>query len=489
MPSKTKTNKKKRNNNKGKGGVGPTASATVAHDDVAPKANKVPADVLSPPTYTTMMPNETAPALVAQNVRVSDEWWPGGQKMTRRADSNKAIYMDVIQAVLSTCFVSDVGAVTLTGDSFIELERGAHLAIIAPDGAALTMNEVKMSDNYFDHALTMCKVNEVTAQNNRLWSALLEKVKTEYCGNSKEERDAFARKRIDASLFLLQDIETKLASVNLDEPYLRSHSGQRTLVFLSTEAVAYEALFGYFFKISHYAGAFDSATMVLAINFLLLSDGLSFNKKIHTTLAVNRFLIYRGLCTSRSEGLSLMDAATNYRAASALLLHQTQTPEIQERLEHLERPPDFLENRTVEYLVTLSKQKRMMNATRPLFDERERKKIEKELGIGMYSKKRYRCAHCLTEPSDIVQLFRCSGCRDKWYCSQTCIERAWHCGGHKAECHEESDELILPIACIPPSKDDAIRHVCTSTGPHAIVFDKETDRFFSCLTNQDITFD
>lgn len=203
--------------------------------------------------------------------------------MSRRDDNDRTLYMEVAQSAVSSYmsfygydFVVNTEA--LTEESFVELERGARLFIIGSDGA-LTMNDIRSSDHYLVHATTMCKVNEVTAQNDRLRLALLEKVKTDYSDDDDEGRAEFARKRIKASVLLLEEIYTKLMSANLDEPYLRSCSSQRVLVVLTAELFAYEALFDDYVEIKNCEGAVRVATYMCASTIFPTCVGESKSRK------------------------------------------------------------------------------------------------------------------------------------------------------------------------------------------------------------------
>jgi hypothetical protein len=68
---------------------------------------------------------------------------------------------------------------------------------------------------------------------------------------------------------------------------------------------------------------------------------------------------------------------------------------------------------------------------RPFFSINKIKRIEDELGIGMYSKNNYKCNTCSVDCDNAV-LNKCSGCSRVWYCGYKCQKRNW--SKHKRVC-------------------------------------------------------
>ena len=128
-----------------------------------------------------------------------------------------------------------------------------------------------------------------------------------------------------------------------------------------------------------------------------------------------------------------------------------------------------------------------------MFSDRERKKTEKELGLGMYSKARYVCRGCGAEPSDSVRLRRCGRCKSAWFCSKACLKHSWHSdsGGHRGDCRPEYEEEIFSKELQPFTHTVGEGYALSNIndyGPVAIVRDDEKDEFFSALTDHTLSF-
>lgn len=72
---------------------------------------------------------------------------------------------------------------------------------------------------------------------------------------------------------------------------------------------------------------------------------------------------------------------------------------------------------------------------RPHFTEKERGDWEKELGIGEYDESKLFCANCGKAQTKTFHLKVCSRCKQKSFCSSSCIRDAWTNKGHKHECN------------------------------------------------------
>ena len=83
---------------------------------------------------------------------------------------------------------------------------------------------------------------------------------------------------------------------------------------------------------------------------------------------------------------------------------------------------------------TVNSKMKKEGTMRPYFTQSERVKLWKELGVGLYSKDRYKCHTCgKTNGAEGEKLSLCSRCNDVWYCSIDCSRKGWK-GGHKQSC-------------------------------------------------------
>ena len=77
------------------------------------------------------------------------------------------------------------------------------------------------------------------------------------------------------------------------------------------------------------------------------------------------------------------------------------------------------------------KEKFEEDTARPFFSINKIKRLEDELGIGMYSINNYRCNTCGVDRDNAV-LKKCTGCSRVWYCGYECQKRNWF--KHKPVC-------------------------------------------------------
>ena len=77
------------------------------------------------------------------------------------------------------------------------------------------------------------------------------------------------------------------------------------------------------------------------------------------------------------------------------------------------------------------KEKFEEDTARPFFSINKIKRLEDELGIGMYSINNYRCNTCGVDRDNAV-LKKCTGCSRVWYCGYECQKRNW--SKHKPVC-------------------------------------------------------
>ena len=82
-------------------------------------------------------------------------------------------------------------------------------------------------------------------------------------------------------------------------------------------------------------------------------------------------------------------------------------------------------------LFSTVKEKFEDDTARPFFSTNKIKRLEDELGIGMYSKNNYKCNTCGVD-CDNAELKKCTGCSRVWYCGYECQKRNW--SKHKPVC-------------------------------------------------------
>ena len=79
----------------------------------------------------------------------------------------------------------------------------------------------------------------------------------------------------------------------------------------------------------------------------------------------------------------------------------------------------------VTFIVRVAVMIKVQNkADRPFFTTEELNDLEKELGIGLFSKDRYKCGNCGKSRKD-VKLFDYPKCKRQWFCSQECFAAKW----------------------------------------------------------------
>ncbi|GFH55830.1 hypothetical protein CTEN210_12306 [Chaetoceros tenuissimus] len=118
--------------------------------------------------------------------------------------------------------------------------------------------------------------------------------------------------------------------------------------------------------------------------------------------------------------------------------------------------PPSLHDATMECLNTATLIKLRDKVPRPHYTKEKLEKFEREVGLGLYSAKRYFCGFCHTKKSNKVNLRLCSRCKNIWFCSQECLKKAWKTG-HKAMCNpvggydlsilskEEVENIIIDV--------------------------------------------
>jgi hypothetical protein len=155
---------------------------------------------------------------------------------------------------------------------------------------------------------------------------------------------------------------------------------------------------------------------------------------------------------------------------------------------------------TSQLYLAITMQKVKMGAARPHYSEVEREKVQKELGLGIYGNKIFRCLNCNEASSKTVKLQLCSRCKSVWLCSPACMKAAWK-KGHKQVCPdmglkvgERSQLSTVPdihkatLDAYVARQGSAIIALGESQEPHALVRDDATGRLFDSLSDEDVFF-
>jgi hypothetical protein len=144
-----------------------------------------------------------------------------------------------------------------------------------------------------------------------------------------------------------------------------------------------------------------------------------------------------------------------------------------------------------ELLATYARQK--LGASRPHRTDEDRRKIERELRINIYSSEEYCCTGCAAAGTSETTLRLCARCQRAWFCSRECQEQAWE-AEHKRVCSKKPRPLFAhddEKEGVEESFEDWEKLV-GSWGEgrcfHALVRDTATGRLFESLTDRDMYF-
>jgi hypothetical protein len=155
---------------------------------------------------------------------------------------------------------------------------------------------------------------------------------------------------------------------------------------------------------------------------------------------------------------------------------------------------------TSELLMAMTLQKVKMGAARPHYSEVEREKVQKELGLGIYSNKIFRCLNCNATPSKTVKLQLCGRCKSVWLCSPACMKAAWKKGhiqgcpdmglevGESSHLSTSSDSQKATLDEIVSRQGCALVALGESQEPRALIRDDATGRLFDSLSDEDVYF-
>jgi hypothetical protein len=145
-------------------------------------------------------------------------------------------------------------------------------------------------------------------------------------------------------------------------------------------------------------------------------------------------------------------------------------------------------------------QKIQEHAPRPFFSINKIKRLEDELGIGMYSKKNFKCNQCGVDCVNAA-LNKCSGCSRVWYCGAQCQQMSWY--KHKHVCnakwrtktlyYESRDRYEEMKEMMKKNKESQVSSFClqvdTGTGDlFVFCLDPDTNEVFDGLTDRPVSF-
>jgi len=181
-------------------------------------------------------------------------------------------------------------------------------------------------------------------------------------------------------------------------------------------------------------------------------------------------------------------AAKDYRAACAMKrLHSENVGRLASHV--------TMEDAVEGALLCMTLKKVEDHARRPFFSIIEREHIERELGVGMYSKDNYHCNSCGKDASDEAKLSLCSQCRKVHYCSTECSRIGWK-SGHKKECKSNNSTTTRQLkeknrATIESIVESHGHVVLTHprTGPFIVLKDPDTGALFESLSDKNVVFE
>ncbi|KAG7360168.1 MYND finger domain containing protein [Nitzschia inconspicua] len=92
---------------------------------------------------------------------------------------------------------------------------------------------------------------------------------------------------------------------------------------------------------------------------------------------------------------------------------------------------------------------------RPIFSIDEINAYEKELGFGMYSSQKYKCATC-SVPRSKMRLTRCK-CERIWYCGEPCYREDWKNHKKTCRCVQQKNKSSSPVTYVDPKLYETLR--------------------------------
>ena len=142
------------------------------------------------------------------------------------------------------------------------------------------------------------------------------------------------------------------------------------------------------------------------------------------------------------------------------------------------------------------------NTQRPFFSVNKLKRIEDELGIGIYSMQNLKCNECGAVDDDVkVKLNKCDGCNRVWYCGNKCQEKNWLTHKHVCKNRWRKKKLylkskltynIMKQMVMKDNNGDGVNfrvQVDVTTGDTFMYcIDPDTNELFDGLTDRPICF-
>jgi hypothetical protein len=140
------------------------------------------------------------------------------------------------------------------------------------------------------------------------------------------------------------------------------------------------------------------------------------------------------------------------------------------------------------------------HSPRPFFSVNKIKRLEDELGIGMYSNNNYKCNECRVDCRNAT-LNKCSGCSRVWYCGAQCQKMSW--SEHKHVCNakwrtntmyvESREQYETAKEEMKKNKEIDGSSFClqvdTGTGDlFVFCLDPDTNEVFDGLTDRPVSF-
>ena len=469
MPSKNSRKKKGRGGRKGKGrgGGGSGSGGTKGRESATDQNDDPQPHFLTSPTDQ----DNAADAEVA--VAVAENWQPGGREMSRRIETDKQIYESALTRLIPNMGCQSQLPRYPRQEDFVDLANRAKLAIYSPDGSAVSLDEMISNPVHLKVMLSaIVLANETYVNAVQVYRELLQGSR----GGASIESEALRRIERGRALFAGLSTKAKLLSAE----YSRANASFVPVLLHFHVLGVLGILEQDYSLLDHHNEIIDCSTenMVSSLPF--------YGSYSKTFLGIC-------CCSLRCRASALLslgrydEAARDFRGACAACRLYGE-PKSDKVICDLGRYTNF-------HLVSsvIEKMKDNGDLRRPLFSDRERKNIEKEVGLGMYSKARYICRGCSAEPSDSVQLRRCGRCKSAWFCSKACLKKSWHFddGGHKSDCRAECEEEIFSKE-LQLSTDVDIEHgygvgIVANYGPIVIIHDEEKDEYFSGLTDHAIS--
>jgi hypothetical protein len=215
-----------------------------------------------------------------------------------------------------------------------------------------------------------------------------------------------------------------------DEDFRGSKEGMGLLGFCSVNSPASIVLVPLYFMRAYYHSTYGDRHEAL-LDYRQVLTILPPVKSIPCEVE----LWIRFICGKLLWGAKRYDeAACDFRvcaAATRLLMHH----------DLIDLTKDFLQELhavNIEVVKAKLMAERVDKRSRPYFDPLELDALNKELGIGPYSKSKYKCFFCGVSRLN-EKLFPCPKCQMVWFCNQDCLNASWK--EHKNPCRSDTEMM------------------------------------------------